>query len=394
MSVTIMLAGLALVGSGLGGEAAYVLLAVGASETAFPLTVVTSVAGLASLSLGLGGTLIWQGVRTWRGEPDGLFHFPHPIGLGVLFVGAMAIGQGVLSFDLAPRLFFPPFQVLAGILPAAIILAFVGRRLSQVARQREIVGLLASGMLLAGPGAIVLVGMAGLALALFLTTLVVLTPGGLDTVQSLLLNIRDPAWLEDPNSVASLIFTPLGLAGLFLLVVIIGPLIEEMLKPVGVLLIRRRPKRAEAFLWGIAGASGFAMVEGVLNSAVDLDAWLAVASMRVGTSLMHCLAGGLVGLGWYFLWSARRPLQGIGLYLLAVVLHGTWNAVTLGIGGLAFVAPEIGDALAGLGLTVLLGTLGFLIVVALVALAWLVRRLRADLRGQADLEVALGPLEG
>jgi hypothetical protein len=285
----------------------------------------------------------------------------------------------VLSFDFAPRLLFPPFHVLAGALPATIVFVFVGRRLGRATGQRQIVGQVASGVVIGGPAAIVLVGLAALALAVALSLVVAMTPGGADTLQSLLSNLQDPAWLQDPDNLFSLIFTPAGLAGAFLLLVVVSPLVEELLKPIGVLLISRRPGQAEAFLWGLAGASGFAMTEGLLNSAVDLDAWLPVVLMRVGTSLMHCLAGGLVGLGWYFLRTARRPWWAVGSYLAAVTLHGAWNALTLGIAGLSLASPTIGEVFAGLGSMLLLGALGLLIVVCIVALAWLVRWLQTGL---------------
>ena len=65
--------------------------------------------------------------------------------------------------------------------------------------------------------------------------------------------------------------------------------------------------------------------------------------------------------------------------MLAVILHGTWNAVSLGVGGLSLVVPEIGEALAGLGIVLLLGILGLLILVGALALALLVRWLQTDL---------------
>jgi RsiW-degrading membrane proteinase PrsW (M82 family) len=379
LATVVTLVGVSLAAGGVGSGMAYLLLALWASEATFPLTGLTTVAGFATLGLGLGGLLVWQGLRAWRKKPNSPLRLPHPVVLTIIFVSAVAVGQVVLSSNLAPRFLFPPFGVLAGSLPALFFLALVGRRLQRLARQREIVNQVSSGILLAGPGAILIVGLAGLALVVLWAALVALTPGGLEALQSLMLNLQDPAWLEDQSNLSSLVLTPAGLTGVFLLVVIIGPLIEELLKPIGVLFIWRRPGRAEAFLWGLAGASGFAAVEGMLNSTANLDAWLQIVLMRIGTSLIHCLAGGLVGLGWYALRTARRPWRAMGLYLSAVILHGTWNAVSLGVGGLSLVVPEIGEALAGLGIVLLLGILGLLILGGALALALLVRRLETDL---------------
>lgn len=387
--------GLTLAAAGFLGGVAYLILASRASETASSLEAVTAVASLAALGLGVGGLMIRHGLRVWRGEPDAPFHPPRARGLALIFVVAVVGGQAVLSSGFVLRLFFPPLHVLAGTLPAVIVLALVGRKLGRAARQREIVSLVIGGILIGGPGAIVLVGLAGLTLIVVLAVLVAMTPGGLDALQSLALDFQDPAWLDDPHKLLSLLLTPVGLVGAFLLVVVISPLIEELLKPVGVLFIRRAPGRAEAFLWGLAGASGFALAEGMFNSAVELDAWQPVVLMRIGTSLMHCLAGGLMGLGWYSVRTTRRPWRAAGLYLLSASLHGTWNAITLAIGGLSFASPTIGAA-ASLGAGLLLGTLGLLIVVCAVALALLVRWLQAALPGEevavSAESVALEPM--
>ena len=357
-------------------SAVYLYLALFASEATFPLNNVTVTASLAVLSLGLGLSLAWHGLRAWGGDAGAPFNPPRSGLLLLSFTAAVAAGQAVLSFDSAPRLLFPPFHVLAGALPAMIILALVGRRLGKAARQRDIIGQMACGILIGGPGAIVLVGLAGLLLVFSLSILVALRPGGLETLQTLTYDLQNPIWWENPDNLMTLIFTPAGISAVLLLTAVIGPLVEEMLKPVGVLLVPRRPGRAEAFLWGLAGACGFALTEGMLNSAIDLNSWVTVVLMRVGTSITHCLTGGLMGLGWYSLRTARRPWRAIGLYLLAVTLHGLWNFITLGIGGLAFGAAMISEAMANLGIVLLLGALLALLAFCIAALIGLVRWLQ------------------
>ncbi len=374
-----MLGGLALTMGGLGAGVAYFVLALGASKAPSSLAGVTSVISLAALGLGLGGLTAWHGLRAWRGVPDAPFRLPRARGLALLFIVAVVSGQVVLSFGLAPRLLFPPLHVLAGALPAMTVFAFVGRRLGRAARQREMIAQVASGILIGGLGSIVLAGLAGLAIVVALIIFVAMLPQGVDILQSLLLDLQSPSWWENPDNLLSMIFTPVGLMGTLFLLVVVSPLIEEMLKPIGILFIRRCPGRAESFLWGLGGASGFALAEGMFNSAVDLDAWLPVVLMRIGTSLMHCLTGGLVGLGWYALRTDRRFWRAVGLYLGAVTMHGAWNALALGISGLSFASPRIGDVAANIGLGLLLGTLGLFVLVCTIVLVWLVRRLQAEL---------------
>lgn len=374
-----MLAGLGLTLSSLGGGGIYFLLALLSSQFRYPLANVVGIVSLTALGLGLGLLLLWLGFQAWRGAPDAPFRPPRAAWLALLFVLAVAAGQAVLSFDLAPRLLFPPFHLLAGALPSLMILAFVGRRLGGAVRRQEIAGQMASGVLIGGVGSIVIVGLIGLALVVVLLVLVALTPGGLETLQSLAQRLQDPTWGQDPNDLMALVLTPAGVIAVLLLAVIIGPLVEELLKPVGVLLISRRPGRADAFTWGVAGASAFALAEGMLNGAISLDAWLPVTVMRVGTSLVHCLGGGLVGLAWHAMRTARRPAQALGLYLAAAALHGTWNLTALGVSGLAFGMEVLGETVAGLGAALMIAALGLLVLGSAIGLVWLVRWLQARL---------------
>ena len=241
-----LLGGLGLVAGGLASGVAYLFLALMGSEVLFPLSSVAAVASLMALGLGLGFPLLWHGLQAWRGTPGSAFRPPHALVLVLVFVGAVATGQGVLSAGMAPRLLFPPWNVLAGALPAMIVLAFVGRRLGQAVRRREIVGLMTSGVVIGGLASILLVGLIALVLIFFMVVLVALMPGGLEALQSLTSRLQDPAWLQEPNNLMPLIFTPAALGGILLLVGVVGPLVEELFKPVGLLFIPRRPGRAEA----------------------------------------------------------------------------------------------------------------------------------------------------
>jgi len=375
-----MIGGLGLMAGGLGSAAAYLFLILLAPESRAPLASVTSVASLAVLGLGLGLPLFWHGLRAWQGHRDTPFAPPRAAVLALIYLAAVGIGQGVLSFQLSPRLLFPPFHVLAGALPPLIVLAFVGRRLGQATRRREVIGQMASGVVIGGAGAIVLVGLAAVGVALALGALLALTPGGLQSMQSLLEQLQQPGWGQTPDDLLSLLFTPPGMVGLLLVVVIIGPLVEELFKPAGMLFIRRRPGKAAAFLWGVAGAAAFAAAEGMLNGSVSLEAWLIVIVMRIGTALIHCLGGGLVGLGWYALRTSRQPWRALGLYLAAATLHGTWNLVTLGISGTALGLEALGETVVGLGMLSLIGVLAMLFLASVAGLGWLVHWLAADVR--------------
>jgi hypothetical protein len=127
----------------------------------------------------------------------------------------------------------------------------------------------------------------------------------------------------------------------------------------------RRPNLSQAFLWGLAGGAGFALVEGLFNSLGGLDVWVLAVFARVGASLLHCFNGALMGIAWYSILSQRRWLQGAGLYALAVGVHGLWNALSVGMAFLSLDTLAVDPAAANGGLT---GAGMFVLIAMLVAM--------------------------
>jgi hypothetical protein len=149
----------------------------------------------------------------------------------------------------------------------------------------------------------------------------------------------------------------------------VAPLVEEAGKGHGVLLLGyRRPTRAQAFVWGVAGGAGFALAEGLFNGALGLQAWGATAVMRAAASVMHAMGGGLTGLGWQSLLATRRPGRFFGFYLLAVTLHGLWNA---SVGGVAWLSMRPLGSPSNDLTALALDSLGTLFLVALLGVVWL-----------------------
>jgi RsiW-degrading membrane proteinase PrsW (M82 family) len=121
-----------------------------------------------------------------------------------------------------------------------------------------------------------------------------------------------------------------------LAIAVIPPLGEEFLKGLSVrLLMRRSTTRAQAFAMGAAAGAGFGFVESLLYGAgvvsEDLTAWWEIMVIRAGSTSLHCLATGLVGVAWWYWSIADRKREALGLFFTAVLLHGLWNgfAVTL-----------------------------------------------------------------
>jgi RsiW-degrading membrane proteinase PrsW (M82 family) len=179
---------------------------------------------------------------------------------------------------------------------------------------------------------------------------------------------------------------------------IVAPLAEETTKPLGSIL--RRPRTArDAFMFGAAAGTGFAIVENVLYASGwfwNLDYWLSIATARMVGAGLHAFGAAFVSWGVFQLHrKAPGSWQRLGLaFGAAFVAHGVWNgtiAVTqvlyagrseLGVGALG------NDALAwGVALQALLAGIGALIAVTLLVAGKRLREGKVPLRPEllADL---------
>lgn len=343
---------------------------------------------VAALGLGLGLSLAWQGLNSLRGRPSRLFH-PRPVRVLVaVFVAAWFLGQVILTSDFLRALTFPPIYVLTAALPPLIFLAFVGRNLAlSDIHWREVVLQLASGAFLSTFGAFSSEAVLGLLTMLIVLTLAALTPGGAAWFRELSTHLQDPRWFQNPENAYSLLFSLPILITLGLTVLVIVPLVEELFKSLGVVIMSyRRPSRARAFLWGLTGGAGFALAEGLFSGALSLDDWGQTTILRIGATAMHCLGGGLMGLGWQHLFATRRPWHLLGAYAISASLHSLWNAAAFGIMVVSFTstAGETGVVLGGLINLALIAFLSLLTLSIIFTIVYLTKWLRNYPLAQLD----------
>jgi len=309
------------------------------------LSLVTISSSFLALTTGLGLALGWHASRSLRGQPSEWFR-PQRVGLWVfLFVLVVVAGQASLSLEGARFLLFPFLHVSAALLPITVILSAVGRSLDGAVRWREMIVQLASGAFLSTALAATLELVAIGALAIAAVTGVALQPGGLDLLITLQERLSDPALLQDPTLLMDVVSSPLLIAAGLLVFAGLIPLIEEAVKTLGVgLMSYRQPGLKRALLWGLAGGCGFALVEGLFNTAARLDAWAVVTTMRVGATLLHAFTGALMGIAWHRLRVQGRWVNALGLYVLSVGIHGLWNGLAVGVTALGLDALSIGSA--------------------------------------------------
>lgn len=153
--------------------------------------------------------------------------------------------------------------------------------------------------------------------------------------------------------------------GLLVLAAGVVPLIEELFKPLAVwLLAGDRLTPAQGFYAGMLSGACFALWENLTALSASGDgSGTTIVIARVGTGLLHIVTAGLVSWGMTSFWQSRRYWgRMIGMYILAVAMHGLWNAS----GVLTGVAPMLQFPLEAAPLTQAVETGGIVVLVLLV----------------------------
>ena len=392
--VLVLLAGSLLLAGGTGCAILYILTPfVYGGADLLPTNLTIAALAVKGLSFGFG--LISNDRNSLRGIPSATFHPPSPWRFVSLFVLCLIAGQLMLFFLPTARFTswaFPPLHILAAASPALAVLAFVGRRTR--AASRRTVGLeLSYGALLAPMGALVAELIVILVVVIAVAVVVVLTPGGIETLVDLSNSLQDPSWIEDPVNLAQMVLSPAALTIIVVVFVILAPLIEEFLKGLGVLLLGYRLRgQAEALLWGVACGAGFAIGESFFNGSIALEGWGAVMVMRWGASLMHCIASGMMGLGWHGALVDRRPWRLLAAFGASTGIHALWNGAAVAVALPSLLIMSRPDDLAAQSFAglIVLGGLAVLILLTISMTIFTVRLTRKVGRASAEEDPA-GP---
>jgi hypothetical protein len=332
------------------------------------LMAVTLSVSLLVLSLCLGLASAWHAWRAMQGHGSAALRPKRIWLLVVLFLLALVLGQAILSLSLLPELTFPLLHIAASVLPALIIVALVGRSLEGATTWRDMTLQVAGGAFLATPLAFVLEAISILLVVSAAFLGLAWQPGGQDLLVTVTAYLEDPARVQYLGEITPDLLTPMVIAAVFALVAGLIPLIEEAVKTIGLgMMAYRRMTLPQAVLWGLAAGAGFAIAEGLLNATSSLGAWLPTVLLRIGTTLLHCLTGALMGLAWYQLLSERRWLRSLRLYLTCVVIHGLWNGLAVAMALLSLIAPGTGTTSSD-RLTTVLRTLTILLLLVALAL--------------------------
>lgn len=264
-----------------------------------------------------GGFGLYHCIRSFMRKPSADLRLPRFWIFLLLYGVVIAIGFGLQSSGNAvTNLALSAFLIaLAAIFPALTLLALGVRRLrfpTWPTTWRRFTLALASG---ATSGI-------GIALALELLAALLLAIG-LQANNAL-------NCVSDPSAPGCGTITSFNIT--FLFIAVIGPVIEETVKPLAIIpFVGRIRSASEAFVLGMACGIGFALIETVGYIGLGYQDWLTVALERTGASLLHGFGAGMVTLGWYYLFHAKkyRFLKAIGCYAYAVFQHFAWNATAV-----------------------------------------------------------------
>ena len=338
------------------------------------------------IGAGLGVTLAWQGGRALIGAPGGVMRLPRWGWWAGALILALAAGQAALLLD--ARWAMPILHVAASVAPAGLLLALAlgsARRSGGAMPTRSLLGGLSWGIF-GGVGiALVLELLAGLVVIVAaIAWIAVAQPEWAAQFENLAGQPSLAAGELDPDMLAALLRSPVVWLGVLGLGSGVVPLIEEIAKSLAVPLVAltgRRLTRLDGFLLGVAAGAGFAIFEGVGNGGMALaasESWATLMLVRGGATAMHCLASGLTGLAWQSALTERRLARGLGLVVLAMTLHGIWNAAALGASAVSLLSATVDSGarlLSGAAVIVLLAGVGVLAVGAVLAVALVPRRL-------------------
>jgi RsiW-degrading membrane proteinase PrsW (M82 family) len=267
-----------------------------------------------------GGFAIYYGIRGIQRQPSPRFTLPSPLFL--LGLTALVFVAGIVTWHLTqspgPAFLALPLVVLSAAMPALTILSFTTWRLRNPTSRRHVWMSFIYGSTLA------------ILIALILNTLgavfVVIFELSLEPHST---SSGNPIAPSSPGN------SQVQIIGALLLLSVLAPLVEEGVKPLGVVLcIRRIRSPAGAFLMGLAAGCGFAIFESVSIYIGQGQAdWIAVAIERIGSSLLHGVGAGMAALGWYYLINGKgvrlRWWRGFGCLAYALVQHGLFNGLAL-----------------------------------------------------------------
>ncbi len=244
----------------------------------------------------------------------------------------LLVGQSITQTTLAAWL-LPWINILALLIPIWWLVEFGRRQLPSGSPQRS------WGLISVSLGVTPLIILLVELIVAFIVLLAVFTalssdPFWMEKFNQLIIQFNqsglDPQFFE--SFVKDLLASPLVITAIFLTVGLIMPLMEELFKPLGLWVLRKRLLTpAEGFSGGLICGAGFALFESatmIAQNGGDWD-WGQMVLLRIGTSLLHMTASGFVGWGLASAWNQKKYGRTLFAFLAATGIHGLWNSLAI-----------------------------------------------------------------
>jgi hypothetical protein len=361
--------------SGVFGIASLLFLINGRSDEAGVPERAIATTAVAMFSLVPGLILTYHGISASMGEASGQWR-PPKASL-VIFVYAAVLLMGGLNMAAVQPLAapMPMLHALAAALPGITLVAFAAR--GSASTGKPVSGLTWRQVTLAG------------AVSMTIATTIAVYVEGLGSFGAVVLLLvhngafetaRDSHdfWQIVGHSDVILTRNEQFFANL-ITAALVAPVIEELGKGLGArFMMRSTTTRSQAFVLGATAGAAFGFLEAMLYGVGGVHqsgpgTWWAIMLVRGGSTSLHVLNTGLVGLAWWYGSFGQAKRRASALFALAVALHALWNAFAIVLAskilGLDTVSHETLTVIAYV-------SVGALSVVFITAIPLIARRIR------------------
>jgi hypothetical protein len=244
---------------------------------------------------------------------------------------ALFLGNWASHNNQVTWLLLPPLNLIAAGLPALWIV-YIGTHGLLPGAPRRGWGVFASGLVLGPLIAMILELLLIVVVGILALLWVMLNPSLANQLNALIFRLQNAGPNLEPELrlLIPFLLNP-GIIFLgFAFISVLVPLLEELLKPIGVwFLIGQKLTPAQGFGYGVLSGIGFGLIENLGSTSGGATDWALLASARISTLLLHSFTAGLVGWALVSAWSERHYLRLAIAYAVAVILHGLWNGLVV-----------------------------------------------------------------
>ncbi len=243
---------------------------------------------------------------------------------------ALIVGYWIVQSEIANWLLLPILTLPAVVLPLFVLLGFGIRGLPLGTRWQSwnSFGL---AMTLA-PFILVFLELFALLFIAVIVVVVLMSQPGLETKilqLSAQMESLDPQSRAAQDLIAPYLLKPGVIITALLYFAMIVPMLEELLKPLGVWFFARRlTSPAQGFALGALSGSAYGLIETLGVSGQTAD-WSTLLLSRIGTGALHITTSALMGAAIVYAIRERRYLRLLFTYALSVSLHGLWNTLAI-----------------------------------------------------------------